>query len=259
AGDHGVKGFSFDGALLLEVSLPAPVFGLAVSAQGLAAAAALDGSVQMLRVGAGAIASLQRHSMGARRAAGLSFSPDGRRLAIAYADATVGANGRESLHEALEVIDADSGRSLSRMAVVPMFGGDLRVVTWSADGQSIFAGGTAYTRDLGFPIVQFDVASGRAVAVSTAAGDSVTDLQALPDGSVAFSSFDGSWGLMRNGRVTQRVAAPVTAVRGGVPEDLELSADGRSVRWGVRSTPAGKGFQFAQRQVGVQISRPLHP
>lgn len=257
AGDHGVKAFSFDGAVLLEVPMAAPVFGLAVSPHGLAAAAGLDGSVRTFRVGAGAITPLLQHSMGTRRAAGLSFSPDGRRLALAFADATVGANGRESLHEALEIIDAETGRSLSRLAVVPMFGGDLRVVAWSADGQSIFAGGTAYTRDHGFPIVQFDVASGRAVAVATAAGDSVTDLVALPDGAVAFSSFDGSWGLMRNARVTQRVAPAVTAVRGGVPEDLELSADGRSVRWGVRSTSAGRGFQFAQRQVGVQVNRPL--
>jgi WD40 repeat protein len=257
AGDNGVKAFSFDGALLLAVPMPAPVFGLTVSPHGLAAAAALDGSVHTFRVGAGAITPLLRHSMGIRRAAGLSFSPDGRRLAIAFADATVGANGRESLHEALEIIDAESGRSLSRLAVVPMFGGDLRVVAWSPDGQSIFAGGTAYTRDHGFPIVQYDVASGRAVAVSTAAGDSVTDLLALPDGTVAFSSFDGSWGLMRNARVVQRVAPAVTVVRGGMAQDLELSADGRSVRWGMRSTAAGKGFQFAQRQVGVQVDRAL--
>ena len=257
AGEHGVKAFSFDGAPLFELSMPAPVFGLAVSSHGLAAAAALDGSVRTFRVGAGAVAPLLSLSMGARRAAGLTFSPDGARLAIAYADTTVGANGRESLHEAVEVIDAASGRSLSRLAVVPMFGGDLRVVAWSADGRSIHAAGTAYDREFGFPIVQYDVASGRAIAVTNVARDSVTDLVALPDGALAFSSFDGSWGILRGARVAPRVAPTVTVVRGGVPEDLELSDDARSVRWGVRSTAAGKGFEFGRRQPGLQPVQPV--
>ena len=257
AGEHAVRAFAPDGRVLLELPLAAPVFGLAVSAQGLAAAAALDGSVRVLRATGGAAAPLHAHAMGARRAAGLAFSPDGQRLAIAYADVTIGANGRESLHEPVEIVDVASGRSLQKMQVVPLHGGDLRVLAWSADGASIHAGGTGYTRDYGFPIVRFDVASGRAVEVATAAGDSVTDLLSLPDGAVAFSSFDGSWGLWRGGRVQRRVAPGVAAVRGGMADDLELSADASALRWGVRSSGAGRGFQFLRRQVGTRIGTVL--
>ena len=232
AGEHAVRAFAPDGRVLLELPLAAPVFGLAVSAQGLAAAAALDGSVRVLRATGGAAAPLHAHAMGARRAAGLAFSPDGQRLAIAYADVTIGANGRESLHEPVEIVDVASGRSLQKMQVVPLHGGDLRVLAWSADGASIHAGGTGYTRDYGFPIVRFDVASGRAVEVATAAGDSVTDLLSLPDGAVAFSSFDGSWGVWHGGRV-QRDAGAATSrreVRLGRPEPRPGRADARRGR-----------------------------
>ena len=257
AGEHGLRAYSLDGAPLLEVRGAGPVFGLAVSPHGLAATAGLDGSVQTFRVGAGAIAPLQRFSMGARRAAGVSFSPDGQRLAIAYADVRIGANGRESRHEPVEIIDAASGRSLARLDEVPVFGGDLRVVAWSRDGHSIYAGGTAYTRAYEFPVVQFDAASGRSLAVTPAASDSITDLVALPDGTLAFSSFDGSWGLLRDARVVRRTAPGVATVRGGMSDDFELSDDARSVRWGVRSTGTGRGFQFERRQVGVQMATPL--
>lgn len=261
AGEHAVRAFAADGRVLLEQPMAAPVFGLAVSAQGLAAAAALDGSVRILRAGSGAAAVLHAHAMGARRASGLAFSPDGQQLAIAYADVTIGANGRESLHEPVELIDVASGRSLRKLAVVPLHGGDLRVLAWSADGRTIHAAGTGYTRDYGFPIVRFDVASGRAIEVATAAGDSITDLVALPDGAVGFSSFDGSWGVWKDGRVLRRVASSLAAVRGGLADDLELSADARTVRWGMKSATGaghtGRGFAFERRQVGPKPAAAL--
>jgi hypothetical protein len=257
AGEHGLRAYAFDGTALLDVRGNGPVLGLAVSPHGLAATAGLDGSVNIYRVGGGSIAPLQRLTMGARRASVVSFSPDGQRLAIAYADVHIGANARESQHEPVEIVDVASGRSLAKLAVVPMFGGDLRVVAWSADGRSIHAGGTAYTRDFGFPVVQFDASSGRAGAVTVVGADSVTDLMALPDGTLAFSSFDGSWGLLRNGRVALRSASSVSAVRGGMAEDLELSADARTLRWGMRSTAPGRGFRFDRRQVGVRVAAPV--
>lgn len=257
SGDHAVRAFALDGRMLLEQPLGAPVFGLAVSAQGLAAAAALDGSVRILRATGGAASPLHAHAMGARRSAGLAFSPDGQQLAIAYADVTIGANGRESLHEPVEIIDVASGRSLRKLQGVPLHGGDLRVLAWSADGRSIHAGGTGYTRDYGFPIVRFDVTSGRAVEVATAAGDSITDLLPLPDGGVAFAGFDGSWGQWNGGRVQRRSTPGVAVVRGGMAEDLELSADARALRWGTRSTGSGRGFQFVRRQVGVPFGTAL--
>ena len=102
-----------------------------------------------------------------------------------------------------------------------LFGGDWRVLSWSADGRSLFVGGTAYTQALRFPVLQYDLASGRVAASIDAAGDSITDLVALPGGDLAFTSFDGSWGLIAQGKVSQRVGASVATVRGNAPLDLE--------------------------------------
>ena len=257
AGTNGVRAFSFDGKLLLEEPWEGPVFGVAVATTGLAAVVGLDGGLRTYRALDGAVSPLLKLSLGKRRAAGVSFSPDGRQLAVAFADSTVAANGRESTHEAVEVFDAESGRSTARLPVAPMFGGDLRTVAWSADGKSIFAAGTAYTKDFGFPIVQYDMEARRMLAVSKVANDSVTDLVALPNGSVAYSSFDGSWGVLAGSSVTRRVAPKVTTIRGDAPDDLELGADARSVRWGMQSASGGLGFQFELRQLSARPAKAL--
>jgi WD40 repeat protein len=255
AGTNGIKAFAADGRPLFEDGLDGPVFGIAMATNGLAAAVGLDGSLRTYRVQGGVVNALAKVSLGKRRAAGVSFSPDGRQLAVAFADVTI--NGRESTHAAIEIFDSESARSIAALPQVSFFGGDLRTVAWSADGASLYAGGTAYTKDFGFPVVQYDVASRRVVSVTRVAGDSVTDLVALPTGGVGYSSFDGSWGVLADGRVAQRSASRVATVRGGAPEDLELGADARSVRWGMQGAGGGLGFQFERRQLKARPDKAL--
>ena len=249
AGTDGFKAFAPDGKLLIEERLGGPVFGVAVSANGIAAVVSLDGSLRLYRAQAGAVTPLSTLALGQRRAAGVSFSPDGKSLAIAFADSTGPSAGKDRSHEPIEIFDTESGRSTARLPIVATYGGDLRTVSWSADGRSIFAGGTAYSQDFSFPIVQYDAATRATVAVTAVAGDSVTDLVALPGGGVAYSSFDGSWGVLAGGRAAQRAAPKVTTVRGDRADDLEVSADARAVRWGLKSAGAGLGFQFERRQL----------
>ena len=257
AGTNGLRAFALDGRPVFDKRLDGPVFGLATASNGLAAAVSLDGRLLTYKASAGAVAPLADVQLGKRRAAGVAFSPDGRQLVVAYADSTIGSNGRESIHEALEIFDAQTGLSVGRLPTIEVYGGDLRTVAWSADGRFIFSGGTARSKDDQFPVVQYDVAARSVVARTNVARDSVTDLSPLPNGDVAFSSFDGSWGILRGGQLIRRVASSVVAISGGVPADLEVSADASAVRWGMKSAGGGLGFQFEKRALSVRPAQPL--
>ena len=257
AGTNGLRVFTLDGRQLLDQRLDGPVFGLAAASNGLAAVVSLDGRLLTYRATAGAVTPLADVALGKRRAAGVAFSPDGRLLAIAYADSTIGANGRENSHEAVEIVEAETGRAVAKLPAVKFYDGDLRTVAWSADGRFVFSAGTARSKEDQFAVLQYDVASRSVVAQVNVARDSVTDLSALPNGDLAYSSFDGSWGILSDGRVVRRVASAVSAIRGDVPTDLELSADALAVRWGMQSSDGGLGFQFDKRALSVRPTQAL--
>ena len=250
-GTHGVRAFALDGRALLDDRLGGPVFGIAVGPGGQAAAVALDGTLRSYRVGAGAAAVLGGTRIEGRRPAAVAFSPDGARLVVGYA----------TPNEGPELFDAATLRSAGRLPVEAMHGGDWRVLSWSADGRSVYVGGTAYTPALRFPVLQIDVASARVVARIDAAADSITDLQALPGGELVYTSFDGSWGVIGPGsagpQVLRRVGAAVATVRGDAPLDLEVSADARALRWGTRSAGGGFGFAFDKRHLQLAPSQAL--
>jgi len=242
-GTHGVRAFALDGRELLDDRFDGPVFGLAVGAGGVAAAVSLDGQLRSYRVGGGAAAKAGAVALGGnRRPAGVSFSPDGRQLAVAYA---TGGEGPE-------LFDAATLQSQGKLPAPAVFGGDFRVLAWSADGRTLAIGGTAYSRDLRFPVVSIDIAARRVTASTEVAGDSVTDLVALPTasgGGFAYASFDGSWGLTNAAGAARSVGAAVNAVRGNAPQDLELSADALAARWASRNPGGGFGFAFDKRRL----------
>jgi WD40 repeat protein len=251
-GTNGVRAFALDGRELLDDRLNGPVFGIAVGAGSVAAAVALDGTVRTYRVGAGAASVAGTLMVSGKRPAGVSFAPDGTRFVVAYA----------TPREAPEVFETAGPRVLSKLEAPVLRAGDWRVVAWSHDGRRIHIGGTAYA-DVGgrlrFPVVEIDAASGRVAASVDAAGDSITDLAALPGDGVAYTSFDASWGVIAGRQVQRSVGAPVVTVRGDTPLDFELSADARALRWGVQ-TGSGVGFAFDKRRLqpspGTAYRRP---
>ncbi len=237
SGANGVRAFALDGRTVLEQPFGGPVFGIAVSSHGLAAAVSLDGRLRTWRAAGGALAPQADVTLGSRRAAGVAFSPDGRQLAVAFAD---------SLE--IELFDAASGAPLARLPAAPLFAGDLRVVAWSHDGRSLYAGGTGHTQDIAFPIVRYDMTTRKLAEQVNVARDSITDLIALPSGDVAFSSFDSSWGLLRGTRVVK--PATPNSMFARTPDELELSADAKSVRWATKDERGGLAFQFERRNLG---------
>ncbi|MDP3821651.1 MAG: caspase family protein [Burkholderiales bacterium] len=247
AGTHGVRVFALDGRPLFDKRLDGPVFGLATASNGLAAVVSLEGRLLTYRASAGTVAPLADVTLGKRRAAGVAFSPDGRQLVVAYADKD----------EPPEIFDAQTGSPVARLPVAKVHGGDYRTVAWSADGRFIYSGGTARSVDDQFAVLQYDVASRALLGQLTVARDSVTDLDMLPNGDLAYSSFDGSWGIVSGGRIGRRVASKVSAIRGDVPADLELSADATAARWGMKSADGGLGFRFEKRALSVRPADPL--
>jgi hypothetical protein len=239
-GTHGVRAFARDGRELLDDRLPGPVFGLAVQG-ALAAAVGLDGSLRSYRLGGGRVERAATASLGARRPAGVALSADGRQLAVAYA----------TRGEGIEIFDAATLQPLQKLPAPESFAGDWRVLAWSADGRTLALGGTAHTRELRFPVVTFDVATRAVSGRFDAAADSVTDLVALAGGGFAYASFDGSWGALAvpGQAEPRRVGAPVAAVRGNAPFDLELAADGLAARWGQRGPARGLSFAFDRRRL----------
>ncbi len=241
SGSHGVRAFSLDGNELLNDPGAGPVFGLAVATNGLAASVGLDGELRSYRAAAGRVQRLASSQLGARRPSGVAFSPDGSRLAVAFA----------TRGEGPELLDASTLQSQGRLPAATAYGGDQRVVAWSADGRTLASAGTAYTQDLGFWVYEYDLSTRRVAAQGRVADDSITDLQALPDGGWAYSSFDGSWGLLPAGlrAQPQRFGSALQVVRGNAPTDLELSADARSVQWGIGNPDGGLAFTFEGRRL----------
>lgn len=238
-GTHGVRAFALDGRELLDDRFNGPVFGVAVGSGNVAAAVGLGGTLRTYRVGAGAASVAGTLAISGKRPSGVSFSPDGSRLAVAYATPRTSP----------EILDGATLRVLGTLDAPVLRGGDWRVIAWSADGRRIHIGGTAYTERLRFPVVELDAASGRVASTIDAAGDSITDLVALPDGRLAYTSFDASWGVIAGAQVARRVGAPVVTVRGDTPLDLELSADARALRWGTQTAGGGFGFAFDKRRL----------
>lgn len=245
AGTHGVRAFARDGRELLDDRTDGPVFGLATHGAGFAAAVGLDGALRLYRLAAGGrgVERVAAVNLGARRPAGVAFSPDGRQLAVAFA----------TRREGPELFDAASLQPLARIAAPDSYAGDWRVLAFSADGRTLAVAGTAHSRDVRFAVVGIDVASRSAGTRSVVAGDSVTDLVALPGGGFAYASFDGSWGTVGGpGQAeARRVGAAVAAVRGDAPFDLELAADGMAARWGQRGPGRGLAFAFERRRLAV--------
>lgn len=242
-GTHGVRAFARDGRELLDDRYGGPVFALATHASGLAAAASLDGTLRVYRLGAGAVQRAAAAALGNRRPASLAFSPDGRQLAVAFA----------TRGEGIELFDAATLQSLARLPAPEAYAGDWRTLAWSADGRTIALGGTASSRELRFPVLALDVATRQVRERVEVAGDTVTDLVALPTGGFVYASFDGSWGTVGVPGAApgsaRRVGRPVHAVRGDAPFDLEVSDDGLAVRWGQRGPGRGLAFAFERRRL----------
>lgn len=166
----------------------------------------------------------KRRVDGGGEPAGVRFSPDGTRIAVGFLDTpavVVVAGGN------LAPMFVARSPGPSTLAV----GSHLRVVTWSQDGQTLYAGGR-YMRAGGMPVVMWPSGGRGAPVVVAAAADSIQALLPLSGGKLAFADADPAWGeIGRNGQLTRLVLPASLDHRGLVSKALRLSADAHRVEF----------------------------
>lgn len=209
------------------------VYGADFSRDGRLATASLDGSLRLYRIGKKGLERIARIRAPGGKPYTVAFSPDGRSIAVGYQD-----SARIDVLDAgtLEVeFSADYRRS-----------GNLGRVAWSADGNTLFAGGTVGSNGR-FPVIAFaDGGRGEGRELQSF-NNTIMSLTPLADG-VAVASADPSWAVF-DGRGNRRLVAQSS--RGDFRDNwnnFRISGDGRTV--GFSFEPAGRAPAVFDAQRG---------
>jgi WD40 repeat protein len=151
------------------------------------------------------------------------FSPDGSRVAVGYEDT---AN-----------VSVLSGRDLSLLFsadadTVP--NGNLRSVSWSADGRQLLAGGSSRAKfdDLWKNAIRRWSDGGRGDYTDSAASDNTLfDLAPLADGRIAYGASDPAFGLFDQSGNRALFVPPATADFRNLNQNFRVSSDGAWVNF----------------------------
>lgn len=190
-----------------------------------------DGQVRLHAVAPSGALSLLRavRPGGGERPYAARFSPNGRRVAVGYADTRV-----------VQVLDAADLNEISRPDVTGVDNGDLGSVAWSADGRSLVAAGRWRVNGK-HPMRRWSAVDGRPVGAGPGdvplAGDAVMDLVALPahaGGGWLFAGGDPTWGVLgADGRVLRRQDPMLADLRDQL-QQLQLGQNSAVLSFGYR-------------------------
>lgn len=187
-----------------------------------------DGDVRLYALGDGGCREVASATApGGPLPSGVSFSPDGRRLAVGY----VGAFR-------VDLLDAETLAPAGQANLAGLAGHDLSVVTFlSGDGGTrLAAAGFANSSpDEPETIFVWDEAGASPPALWAAAEQLITRLAPLPDGTIAFGACDPAWGVLAaDGRRVVVRSSVAADMRGKDGWRFQVSADGRRVWFGLR-------------------------
>jgi WD40 repeat protein/uncharacterized caspase-like protein len=202
-----------------------------------------DGQVRLHAVDAqGALRQIAavRPAGGARPYAA-RFSPDGQRIAVGFDDSPV-----------VQVLDAQSLAEVARPPTSGVAAGNLSRVAWSADGRSLLAGG-------GTTVRRWAVDDWSRFQDSVVSRNTVVELVGLPaeaGGGWLFGASDPRWGVLdASARLLRQQDAAILDFRGQL-DRLQVSADGRRVRFGSRDSVEMRSFDVPSRTLQVD-DKPL--
>jgi len=165
---------------------------------------------------------VQQKAPGGQRLHSVKFSPDGSKVAIGF-------------HHVARV-NILSARDLHLLAAPDTSGvnnGDLSAVAWSRDGRFFFAGGL-YAKPSGYPVLRCAAdGNGPPAELVSGASNIITDMAALPDGSLAIGAAGPLLAVLGpDGREKWLVSPSIADFRG---DNTRLSQNGSKINFGYKA------------------------
>lgn len=197
------------------------VYGLDFNRAGHLVVSSYDGALRLYQVDGNGLQRLVKRAVpGGKRPFAVRFSPDGRQVAVGFMDSSQ-----------VNVLASDSLNFLFAPDTAALSPQDfLFAVAWSADGQTLYAGGTATMPGRKVRMLRTWSQGGRGrYRDLPAANDTTFDIRSLTQGGVLFSAADPAWGSFdATGTRRRLVTAGIVDFRDS-HEDFRLAADGRTL------------------------------
>jgi WD40 repeat protein len=170
-------------------------YSVEFDAAGRLLATSRDGELRLYGAGgSGRLQPLRRRAApGGKEPFSARFSPDGRRIAVGFADSP-----------AVAVLDGTSLEPLAPADTSSISNGRLGTVAWSVDGRRLLAAGTDDQGDGGIPLVVWPAAGGAPQRLPLGMTNTVMDLRPLADGRLVYAGQDPAWGGARSPAAAHR-------------------------------------------------------
>jgi WD40 repeat protein len=236
------------------------IWGVTFSADGQLATASLDGKVRLYD-SAFRLVVPPTKVIGGSEPFRIAFSPDGASLSVGYLDAPI-----------VHLLDGHSLAPLSGPSLHGMRNGNLTIVTWSKDGETLYAGGDWGSSDR-HPVLTWANAGRGARSALPAGSNIVTGLAALPDGRLLVATQDPFLELLEpDGELRWTHSSPGADFR-NQESRLAVSADGNIVDFGFEQwgdlplrfdlrarklsgdSPADPALTIPPKQSGLAVAR----